>query len=509
MNEPIDVTSSVSSAVALREEQTQPQQPQQPGSIQRFDARDRSTAIEAVLNRAAVVREVMEKVMKPDIHYGSIPGTNDKKVLLKAGAEKLSAVFRLIPRFTIYQTDYQHFHREYRVTCHLSDGTEGVGTCTTLEEKYRYRKGTRKCPNCGKETIIEGKAEFGGGWLCWAKKGGCGSKFDKSDAAITGQKTEKVEHSNPADYWNTCLKMSKKRAHVDAIITATATSDLLTQDLEEITDLADEASGAAAAEKEPAKKKEPKEPKKPAGKSAVPDELPQSELKRTMEWLEAGKKAFVKKMSDDPVALPFAWLWAVQAGHILPTERLDDIPAERLFKTCKVNVMVDANKPFMRADYDESQKAILELAKRGPMDEKTQTEFNIAYTEPDPAPVKPAEPKKKEAAVKEKPVEVPRDPEAAWKSIPVPAWSKHNKQSGFKTFGELPKNLLWWWACSWKPTGYQNNPPTESDLKLRAILDTVKEQYDFESREDAGSEPGSAQPAKPEPSAPVEDDVPF
>lgn len=504
MNEPIDVTSSVSSAVALREEQTQPQQPQQPGTIQRFDARDRSTAIEAVLNRAAVVREVMEKVMKQDVHYGTIPGTNDKKVLLKAGAEKLSAVFRLTPTFTIYQTDYQNFHREYRVTCRLSDGTEGVGTCTTLEEKYRYRKGTRKCPNCGKETIIEGKAEFGGGWLCWAKKGGCGSKFDKSDAAITGQKTEKVEHSNPADYWNTCLKMSKKRAHVDAIITATATSDLLTQDLEEITDLADEASGAAAAEKEkePAKKKEPK---KPASKT-TPDELPQSELKRTMEWLEAGKKAFVKKMSDDPVALPFAWLWAVQAGHILPTERLDDIPAERLFKSCKVNVMVEANKPFMRADYDESQKAILELAKRGPLDEKTQTEFNIAYTEPEPSPVKPAEPKKK--AVKEKPVEVPRDPEAAWKALPIPQWSKHYKE-GFKVFGDLPKNMLWWWAIVWKPTGYQNNPPTENDLKLRVILDTVKEQYDFEGRDDAGSEPGSAKPAQPEPSAPVEDEVPF
>lgn len=34
------------------------------------------------------------------------------------------------------------------------------------------------CPECGKAgTIIKGSAEYGGGWLCWKKKGGCGAKF--------------------------------------------------------------------------------------------------------------------------------------------------------------------------------------------------------------------------------------------------------------------------------------------------------------------------------------------
>ena len=37
------------------------------------------------------------------------------------------------------------------------------------------------CPECGQPTIIKGKEEFGGGWLCWKKEGisgGCGAKFD-------------------------------------------------------------------------------------------------------------------------------------------------------------------------------------------------------------------------------------------------------------------------------------------------------------------------------------------
>ena len=46
---------------------------------------------------------------------------------------------------------------------------------------------------------------------------------------------EKVEHDNPADHYNTVLKMAKKRALVDAVLTATAASDIFTQDLEDIT----------------------------------------------------------------------------------------------------------------------------------------------------------------------------------------------------------------------------------------------------------------------------------
>jgi hypothetical protein len=39
------------------------------------------------------------------------------------------------------------------------------------------------CPNCGKtEHVIKGKEEFGGGWLCWKNKGGCGEKWQDKPA---------------------------------------------------------------------------------------------------------------------------------------------------------------------------------------------------------------------------------------------------------------------------------------------------------------------------------------
>ena len=47
------------------------------------------------------------------------------------------------------------------------------------------------------------------------------------------QNDQRVEYDNPADYYNTALKMAKKRAHVDAILTATAASDCFTQDVED------------------------------------------------------------------------------------------------------------------------------------------------------------------------------------------------------------------------------------------------------------------------------------
>lgn len=201
---------------------------------QALDAVGRKAAIDDLLNKVALVQEVMKSVMHDGEHYGVIPGCGTKPALLKAGAEKLGMTFRLRPGFTINERDLGRAHREYSITCTLSDGTQGVGSCSTMESKYRYRQGERKCPECGKATIITGKAEYGGGFICFAKKGGCGAKFDAKDERIVNQQVGKVEHDNPADFYNTCLKMGKKRAHVDAIITATACSDIFTQDVEEM-----------------------------------------------------------------------------------------------------------------------------------------------------------------------------------------------------------------------------------------------------------------------------------
>ncbi len=200
-----------------------------------------STALtpQTVVAQVKLIQEIMRDVMHDKEHYGTIPGCGDKKVLLKSGAEKLCFTFQLVPTFTVDERELPNGHREYRITTRLSTRGgvvvgEGLGTCSTMEPKYRYRNAGVKCPECGKEAVIKGKKEYGGGWLCFGKKGGCGAKWSDGAKEIEAQPQGKVENPDPAEQYNTVLKMSKKRSIVDATITACAASDIFTQDLEEL-----------------------------------------------------------------------------------------------------------------------------------------------------------------------------------------------------------------------------------------------------------------------------------
>jgi hypothetical protein len=190
------------------------------------------------------LRELKERALTPGEDYDVVPGTK-KLTLLKPGAEKLGMVTMLAPAFHVQRITGDGSKGSpfltYVVTCRLHRGdtagpviAEGVGSCNSNEKKYRYRSAERSCPHCGKVgTVIKGKAEYGGGWLCFAKKGGCGAKFPDDDATIVGQLLGDIEHPDPMDLDNTLLKMAKKRAHVDAVLTGTASSGMFTQDIEE------------------------------------------------------------------------------------------------------------------------------------------------------------------------------------------------------------------------------------------------------------------------------------
>lgn len=191
------------------------------------------------------IQQVMQRVMVEsnpekgiDGHYGKIPGTN-KPTLLKAGAEKLCMVFRLRPEFeSVREWDGPHLSVFSRCTLiHIPTGQSfgtGEGMCSTKEKKYRERKAERVCPNCGVAAIIKSKAEWGGGWNCWAKKGGCNTKFKPGDPAIESQDNGTVENPDLADLYNTVVKMANKRSHVAATLLCTAASDLFTQDVEDL-----------------------------------------------------------------------------------------------------------------------------------------------------------------------------------------------------------------------------------------------------------------------------------
>lgn len=196
------------------------------------------------------MKEFVTSVMKEGTDYGVIPGTEkkdgkpDKKTLFKPGAEKLARFFGLSVRFEITkeieQWDDENAFFYYRHKCilsRISDGAiiaEGEGSCNSHEKKYRWRNAERICPSCGQPAIIKGKEEFGGGWLCWKKNGGCGAKFQDGNREIESQEVGKIENPDIADVANTVLKQSKKRAFVDGVLLASNASEYFTQDVEDL-----------------------------------------------------------------------------------------------------------------------------------------------------------------------------------------------------------------------------------------------------------------------------------
>lgn len=198
-------------------------------------------SVEQVLARVEKVRQIMERVMKPGRHYGIIPGT-DKPTLLDPGAELLNTTFMLDPQYDVVDKERDGDHLTAIVRCtlyHIPTGlrvASGMGSCSSKETKYAFRNATRQCPTCGKEAIIKGKEEYGGGWLCWKKKEGCGTKYKDGDKQIEEQTVGKVPNENLADQWNTIVKMACKRSLKDAVLNATAASDIFAQDLENETD---------------------------------------------------------------------------------------------------------------------------------------------------------------------------------------------------------------------------------------------------------------------------------
>lgn len=145
-----------------------------------------------------LIQQIMKDVMQEGQHYGVIPGCGKKACLLKPGAEKISLTFKLRPVIgngDIIIGNLPNGHKEYTVHCHILNYTgvemaTGIGSCSTMEKKFRYRKN------------------------------------------YTTQKQE--ENPDIADVYNTVLKMAKKRAYVDGILSATAASDIFTQDLEDM-----------------------------------------------------------------------------------------------------------------------------------------------------------------------------------------------------------------------------------------------------------------------------------
>jgi len=185
--------------------------------------------VNTLVEQVALVRSAKDRVMQKDVHYGVIPGTGKKPTLLKPGAETLLFLFRYRPVINdtdVAVEDHGGGHRTYSVVCHVYNrhGEEvgtGVGTCSTMETRYRFRSENTGRPVPGAYWKDRDPNVLGGPQFTVRKKGENWLVF------------QQVEHPNPVDYWNTCEKMAKKRALVDAALTTTAASEHFTQDVED------------------------------------------------------------------------------------------------------------------------------------------------------------------------------------------------------------------------------------------------------------------------------------
>ena len=196
--------------------------------------------VQQVLGQVALIQQIMNVTMKDGEHYGRIPGCGDKPTLLKPGAEKLCLTFRLAPTYDVEERLFDRGHREYRVQTTLTSiltGAfvgQGVGLCSTMEAKYRYRAGATEATD---KAVPRAYWDLRSEDAAKAQEliGGKGFSPKKVDGVwMIAKASERVETDNPADFYNTVLKMAKKRALVDAVLTATAASDIFTQDLEDI-----------------------------------------------------------------------------------------------------------------------------------------------------------------------------------------------------------------------------------------------------------------------------------
>jgi hypothetical protein len=114
----------------------------------------------------------------------------------------------------------------------------GVGECSSQEDKYRWRQAV--AAEEFDEAPVHQRREK------WRRK------WDNKTRGYRQWKEQQVQ-TNSADLANTILKMAKKRALVDAVLTATAASDVFAQDLEDLPAeyLANQDSGPASRPRQP------------------------------------------------------------------------------------------------------------------------------------------------------------------------------------------------------------------------------------------------------------------
>lgn len=248
-----------------------------------------------------LIQEVMSEVMKDGHHYGKIPGCGDKPTLLKPGAEKLLLTFRISVDPDVEDLSSEGVVR-FRVRCRglAEDGRflgTGLGECSSGEDKYSWRAVI--CDEEWDATAEDCRR------VKWRKSQG-GAKYSVQQVRC-----------NPADIANTVLKMAKKRALVDMVLSVTAASDIFTQDLED--DDHPREPGEKAPMKRPRAKAKAKAAPNGSGGEEVPNAISVPQGKRFYAiYKQAGK-------SDEEVKAHLQQTYGITSSKQITRDIYDEI----------------------------------------------------------------------------------------------------------------------------------------------------------------------------------------
>ncbi len=170
-----------------------------------------------------------KEAMEPEIDFGHIPGI-EKPTLLKPGSEKLCLWFNLEPE------------AEYRTKTEIHQNLKfGEVISVTARAVYRDKTGRVRGVYEANCNTAEDKYQHGGKWIPqWELP----DDFDFDSKMVevktvpkkaggTFKKYRLKDSANPWNFYNTVMKMAQKRADVGALLMATATSGIFSQDVED------------------------------------------------------------------------------------------------------------------------------------------------------------------------------------------------------------------------------------------------------------------------------------
>lgn len=177
-------------------------------------------AVSETLKKVRSLQSTLKGILVENYDYGKIPGCGEKPTLLKPGAEKILMAMGITSTYELIEHT-ENFDNKgffaYTVKCILLKNgakiTEGLGHANSKEKKWAL------------EFVYEKDLPPGADKELLKKK-----KIESSKGTFYKYEVEADANSKA----NTILKMAKKRAQIDAVLTVASLSEIFTQDFDDL-----------------------------------------------------------------------------------------------------------------------------------------------------------------------------------------------------------------------------------------------------------------------------------